>query len=142
MARLRSDTVQSGLEIEAQRQRIGVRALLLHIDGGGEQAHRSLKQRAPSPAFSSRKVSQFSNFNLGTCIRRPDCCCGALLAGLCGAAAGAGARAAHVRRVSCTYISYRGGARTTSSSMSAKRQKLVGELNAALGADGVVFVEE
>ena len=87
------------------------------IDGGGEQAHRSLKQRgspplesrgskhppqtrrpqplrppsrragpravaAPSPAFSSRKVSQFSNFNLGTCIRRPDRCWGAL-AGLC-----------------------------------------------------------
>ena len=80
------------------------------IDGGGEQAHRSLKQRgspplesrgskhppqarrpqplrppsrragpravaAPSPAFSSRKVSQFSNFNLGTCMRRPDRCC-------------------------------------------------------------------
>eukprot|EP01043_Picozoa_sp_COSAG02_P026327 COSAG02_NODE_1514_length_12189_cov_15.403060_11_plen_148_part_00 len=35
---------------------------------------------APSPAFSSRKVSQFSNFNLGTstCIRRPECCWGAL----------------------------------------------------------------
>ena len=74
------------------------------IDGGGEQAHRSLKQRgspplesrgskhppqprrpqplrppsrragpravaAPSPAFSSRKVSQINHFNLGTCIR-------------------------------------------------------------------------
>ena len=74
------------------------------IDGGGEQAHRSLKQRgspplesrgskhppqtrrpqplrppsrragpravaAPSPAFSSRKVSQITHFNLGTCIR-------------------------------------------------------------------------
>jgi hypothetical protein len=89
------------------------------IDGGGEQAHRSLKQRgspplesrgskhppqprrpqplhppsrragprgvaAPSPAFSSRKVSQITHFNLGTCIRRPDRCWGAL-AGLCGA---------------------------------------------------------
>eukprot|EP01043_Picozoa_sp_COSAG02_P005237 COSAG02_NODE_141_length_34311_cov_54.733135_7_plen_194_part_00 len=80
------------------------------IDGGGEQAHRSLKHRgspplesrgskrppqarrpqplrppfrraspravaAPSPAFSSRQVSQFSNFNLRvhTCIRRPGC---------------------------------------------------------------------
>lgn len=76
------------------------------IDGGGEQAHRSLKQRgspplesrgskhppqtrrpqplrppsrragpravaAPSPAFSSRKVSQITHFNLGTCIRIP-----------------------------------------------------------------------
>jgi hypothetical protein len=29
----------------------------------------------------SRKVSQFSNFNLGTCIRRPDRCCGALARG-------------------------------------------------------------
>eukprot|EP01043_Picozoa_sp_COSAG02_P026004 COSAG02_NODE_1483_length_12385_cov_116.196565_1_plen_148_part_10 len=73
------------------------------IDGGGEQAHRYLKQRgsppvesrgskhppqtrrpqplrppprragpravaAPSLAFSSRKVTQFSNFNLGTCV--------------------------------------------------------------------------
>ena len=87
------------------------------IDEGGEQAHRSLKQRgspplesrgskhppqtrrpqplrppsrragpravaAPSPSFSSRKVSQITHFNLGTCIRRPDRCCGAL-AGLC-----------------------------------------------------------
>ena len=73
------------------------------IDEGGEQAHRSLKQRgspplesrgskhppqtrrpqplrppsrragpravaAPSPSFSSRKVSQITHFNLGTCI--------------------------------------------------------------------------
>ena len=88
------------------------------IDGGGEQAHRSLKQRgspplesrgskhppqtrrpqplrppsrragpravaAPSPAFSSRKVSQITHFNLGTCIRRPDRCCGPLAPGLC-----------------------------------------------------------
>jgi hypothetical protein len=29
-------------------------------------------------------VSQLSNFNLGTCIRRPGRCWGALLAGLCG----------------------------------------------------------
>eukprot|EP01043_Picozoa_sp_COSAG02_P076650 COSAG02_NODE_16386_length_1087_cov_15.433198_1_plen_110_part_01 len=38
-----------------------------------------------TPAFSSRKVSQFSNFNLGigipTCIRRPDRCWGALPGG-------------------------------------------------------------
>eukprot|EP01043_Picozoa_sp_COSAG02_P005196 COSAG02_NODE_139_length_34376_cov_233.853663_34_plen_214_part_00 len=97
------------------------------IDGGGEQAHRSLKQRgspplesrgskhppqprrpqplhppsrragprgvaAPSPAFSSRKVSQITHFNLGTCIRRPDRCWGAL-AGLCACDGVAGALA-------------------------------------------------
>jgi hypothetical protein len=63
-------------------------------------------------AFSSRKVTQFSNFNLGTCtcMRRPDRCSrGALLHG------GAGLR---VRRTGARVIASRAAApRTRSSSM-------------------------
>ena len=66
----RPDTVKTG--------HCHLKRVELRVKGGkGGLCPFSRAVAAPSPAFSSRKVSQFSNFNLGTCMRRPDRCWGA-----------------------------------------------------------------